>query len=60
MAALATAILVQSGHPSRTRLLVGRGLAVAAALVVVAILGEYVTGRAFGLDQWWFSGVTSY
>ncbi|WP_319431261.1 sensor domain-containing diguanylate cyclase [Mycobacterium sp. RTGN5] len=56
VAALATAILVQSGHPSRTRLWVGRGLAVAAAVVVVAILCEYVTGRAFGLDQWWFSG----
>ena len=28
----------------------------AAAVVVLAILAEYATGRAFGLDQLWFPG----
>jgi diguanylate cyclase (GGDEF)-like protein/PAS domain S-box-containing protein len=54
VATLATAILVQSGYPSRARVWVGRGLAAAVVAAVVAILAEYVTGRAFGVDQWWF------
>jgi diguanylate cyclase (GGDEF)-like protein/PAS domain S-box-containing protein len=54
VATLATAILVQSGNPSRARVWVGRGLAGAVVAAVVAILAEYVTGRAFGVDQWWF------
>jgi diguanylate cyclase (GGDEF)-like protein/PAS domain S-box-containing protein len=54
VATLAAAILVQSGHPSRARIWVGRGLAAAVAAAAVAILAEYVTGRASGVDRWWF------
>jgi diguanylate cyclase (GGDEF)-like protein/PAS domain S-box-containing protein len=54
VATLAAAILVQSGHPSRARVWVGRGLAAAVAAAAVAILAEYVTGRASGVDRWWF------
>lgn len=54
VAMLATAILVQTGDPSRARVWVGRGLAAAVAAAVVAILAEYVTGQALGVDKWWF------
>jgi diguanylate cyclase (GGDEF)-like protein/PAS domain S-box-containing protein len=54
LATLATAILVQSGYHSRARVWVGRGLAAAVVTVVLTILSEYVTGRVFGVDQWWF------
>jgi len=59
-ATLAGGILLQSGNPSRARVWVGRGMATAVAAVAVAILAEYVAGRPFGLDLWWFpSGVTA-
>jgi diguanylate cyclase (GGDEF)-like protein/PAS domain S-box-containing protein len=59
MAMLGAAIYVQSGRPGRARVLAGRGLSVVAAAVAVAILAEYLTGRAFGLDRWWFSAGVS-
>lgn len=54
LATLATAILLQSGHPSRARVWVGRGLAVAAGALAAMVLAEYVTGGSFGLDRVWF------
>lgn len=55
LATLATAILVQSGTPSRAHVWAGRGLVLAAGVVAVTILAEYTTKRSFGLDQLWFS-----
>jgi diguanylate cyclase (GGDEF)-like protein/PAS domain S-box-containing protein len=54
LATLAVSILVQSGSPSRGRARFGCGLAIAAGAVAVAILTEYATSRAFGLDLTWF------
>ena len=54
VAALGVAILLQLGRPSRSRVWVGRGLAVATGAVAVVFLIEYATGRYFGLDQVWF------
>ena len=54
LAALAAAILAQSGQPSRGRLWVGRGVAAAVGAFAVVVLAEYVTARPFGLDQVWF------
>src|SRR3954454_25344983 len=54
LAGLGVAILLQSGRPSRARVWAGRGLAVAAGLVVVGFLAEYAAGSSFGLDQVWF------
>ncbi len=54
MSALGLAILLQSGHPSRERVWVGRGVAMAAGLVAVVFLAEYLTGRSFGVDLVWF------
>ena len=55
LAALAVALLVQSGRPSPARVWVGRGLAVAVGVTSAVVLAEYATGRAFGLDQMWFA-----
>ena len=54
LAALASAILLQSGHPSRARVWAGRSVAIVAAAVALAVLVEYATGRSLGLDEWWF------
>jgi hypothetical protein len=54
LAALGTAILVQSGLPSRERVWAGRGLAAVVGALAVMILAEYATVRSFGLDQVWF------
>ncbi len=54
MAALAVAILVQSGNPSLMRIWVGRGLAAAVGVTTVTILAEYATRRTFGVDPFWF------
>ena len=54
LAALAVAILLQSGSPSLVRVWFGRGLAAAVALTSLVILVEYATGRTFGIDQAWF------
>jgi diguanylate cyclase (GGDEF)-like protein/PAS domain S-box-containing protein len=53
---LAVAILIQSGHPSRARAQIGCGLSVLAAAIAVVFLAEYMTGRSWGIDQWWFAG----
>ncbi|GJF16560.1 hypothetical protein NGTWS1803_02960 [Mycolicibacterium cyprinidarum] len=55
VAALGIAVLVQSERPSRTRVCVGRGMAVAAGVLAVAFLAEHATGGSLGLDQVWFS-----
>jgi hypothetical protein len=54
LAALATAILVQSGVPSGRQVWAGRLVAGLVAVVSVAILAEFATGRSFGLDELWF------
>jgi len=54
VATLGGVILLQSGQPSRLRVQLGRGLAVAVGAVAVAILAQYASRRAFGLDQLWF------
>lgn len=51
---LAVGILVQSGRPSRVAVAIGRGFAVAAGAIAVAILIEYLSGKSFGFDLWWF------
>jgi len=51
---LAVGILAQSGRPSPVVVRVGRGFAVAAGGFAVAILMEYLSGKSFGFDQWWF------
>ena len=52
--ALAAAILVQSGQPSRGRVWVGRGVAVVVGALAVVVFAEYATARSLGLDQVWF------
>lgn len=54
LAALAIAILVQSGHPSPARVWFGRGLAAVVAVTTAVVLTEYATGRTFGVDTVWF------
>ena len=54
LGALAVAILVQTGSPSRARLWVGRSVAAAVGILAAVVLAEYATGRAFGVDQVWF------
>ncbi|MCB0930383.1 MAG: response regulator [Mycobacterium sp.] len=54
VAAVGLAILLQSGRPPRTRVRIGRGVALAAGALAVVFLLEYVTGRSFGLDLLWF------
>ena len=54
LAALAVAILLQTGQPSRGRVWVGRGLAMVVGAGAVVVLGEYVFGQSFGLDSMWF------
>lgn len=54
LAALGSAILVRSYPNSPGRDRAGRGLAAAVFVTTVVILAEYVTGRDFGLDLWWF------
>ena len=55
VAALAVAILAQSGRPSRRAVWLGRGVAVVVGVLAVVFLAEYVTNGSFGLDQMWFS-----
>lgn len=55
VAALAAAILIQSGHPVVGRVYAGAALAAAIAVVAVLFLAEYATGRSFGVDQLWFA-----
>lgn len=55
LGALSTAILVQSGHPSRGRVWAGRGLAVVVGALAAITLLEYAAGgRSTGLDVMWF------
>jgi diguanylate cyclase (GGDEF)-like protein/PAS domain S-box-containing protein len=58
LAGLASAILLQSGQPSRVRVWAGRSVAVVVAVIALAVLAEYVTGRSLGLDQLWFGAAT--
>ncbi|TGD84159.1 diguanylate cyclase [Mycolicibacterium sp. CH28] len=51
---LGAAILVVSGHPSPTRVRIGWGLSGLVAALAVVFLAEYLSGRGFGVDQWWF------
>ncbi|MGY4711476.1 diguanylate cyclase domain-containing protein [Mycolicibacterium sp. CBM1] len=55
VAALAVAILLQSGTPSAAKVWFGCGLAVMAGSVAATFLAEYATSSSWGLDQWWFT-----
>ncbi|HEY3996947.1 MAG TPA: sensor domain-containing diguanylate cyclase [Mycobacterium sp.] len=55
LGALGAAILLQSGDPRPARMWAGRGLAAIVSVLTVAVLAEYVTGGAFGLDRVWFA-----
>src|ERR1700755_2656782 len=46
LAALATSLLLQSDHPPRGRLWVGRGLAALVGALAVLVLLGYLTGRS--------------
>lgn len=52
--ALAVAIALQSGQPSSTRIALGAGLGLAAGILAVVFLAEYLTHHSFGLDLMWF------
>lgn len=54
LAALAAAILFQSGRPSRWRVWAGRGSALAVGALAVITLVEYATGWSSGLGLVWF------
>ena len=54
-AALAVAILLQSGRPSSARVWVGCGLAVLAGLCAAVFLVEYATGASSGLSTLLFA-----
>lgn len=51
---LGAAILAQSGHPSRLRVWVGRGLAAAVGLLAIVVLAEHLSPSSFGSDGVWF------
>jgi len=55
LAALAVAILVLSGSARPARMWVGRGLVAVVGVMAVVVLVEYASGRAFGVDPFWFS-----
>lgn len=55
LAALAVAVLLQSGRPGRGRVWAGRAIAALVAGLAVAILLEYATGRSLGFDKTWFT-----
>ena len=50
MGALGAPILAQSGHPSRLRIWVGRGVAAVVGLLAIVVLAEHLSARSFGLD----------
>lgn len=50
LALLGAAVIVQSGSPSRRRVLLGRALTVLVGVLAVVFLAEYLTGRSFGID----------
>ncbi|MGX9671694.1 diguanylate cyclase domain-containing protein [Mycobacterium sp. HM-7] len=54
VAVLALSIRMQSGNPARSRVWVGRGLAVVVGVLACATLVEYATARSLGIDQFWF------
>ena len=54
LAALGTAILVQSGSPSPGRVWIGRILAAAVGGLALVVLAQYAMGRSFGVDHVWF------
>ena len=54
LAALAVAILLQSGSPSPGRTRAGRGVAAVVGTMTVVVLSEYLTAHSFGADQLWF------
>lgn len=54
LAAVAVAVLVQSGRPSPARVLIGCGLATAAGVLAAVFFIEYATNTLLGLDPVWF------
>ena len=48
LAGLASAILLQSGQPSRVRVWAGRGVAMVVCVVALVVLTEYVDGAVAG------------
>lgn len=59
LAALAAAILLQQGNPSKARIRAGRALAVIVGAVAALVLAEYATGRRLGVDLMWFGNSVS-
>ena len=55
LAALAVAVILQSGQPRRGRVWAGRAIAALVAGLAVAFLVERITGRSLGIDQMWFA-----
>lgn len=51
LASLAAAILAQSGHPSRRRVWVGRGVAAVVAVLAIGVLAEYLLAGSFGSNH---------
>jgi len=54
LAALGTAILLQSGKPSRRRVRMGRTVATMVVVLTVLVVAEYAAGRGLGIDRVWF------
>ena len=54
LAALGSAIVVQSGSAAPTRVWAGRGVAAVVGVLTVVVLAEYASARSFGVDQVWF------
>ena len=54
LAALAVATLLQSGHPARGRVWVGRGVAAAVGVLALGVLTQYLAVRSSGVHQAWF------
>lgn len=54
LAALATALLLQSGQPSRLRITISRVLAVIVGGLAVVFLAEWAAGGVYPLDSLWF------
>ncbi|WP_167098336.1 diguanylate cyclase domain-containing protein [Mycobacterium sp. DL592] len=55
LAALAVAVLLQSGRSGPSRVWAGRVIAIAVAGLAVAVVVERTTGRSLGFDQMWFA-----
>lgn len=55
LAALATALLLQSGEPSRIRTIVSRVLVAVVGGLALVFLAEWAAGGVYALDRLWFA-----